>query len=294
LELTEVKEELSEDVACEKTLLADDVVTETHQAEEEGQHDETHELDRLAANGVDGSNSDPVTWNGTSTDNDQVANSSLIEVLVHVLGAGGRVADLAEDDRVVERDAVEGDIEEEPRTSSTEQDLSVLPLGVVAEKVTEGGLGDVELTGVVAHGLNTGDLIWNTLGLAGDVCLDIGAGLDDIAADIESVTRSLGDGKTVVKGNAARNGTKTDDDTPHLVDSERADTVAGGRVLASDKGLLEAGSDDESDDTSSELSNTLHGEDTAHHGSTPFGSSESGISVRSSLIISGYSIRTRR
>lgn len=48
----EVEEELSEDVAGEDTLVADLVVTKTHEAEKEGEHRETHDLNRLAADGI--------------------------------------------------------------------------------------------------------------------------------------------------------------------------------------------------------------------------------------------------
>jgi hypothetical protein len=66
------------------------------------------------------------------------------------------------------------------------------------------------------------------------------------------------------------------DDTPHLIHSQLANTSAGGGLGTSKKRLLEAGSDDQGDDSSSELTNTLHGENRVHHGSSPFCGSEFG------------------
>ena len=144
----------------------------------------------------------------------------------------------------------------------------------MAGKVGPRGLGDLELTGSSLTSLDAGDLIGLAVRLAVEVSLGVGVGLDDIAGDIEGVTRSLGDGKAVVEGNASGDGTETNDDTPHLVNGKLADTVTSGGVLAAEEGLLEADGDDESDDTSSELTNTLHGEDGTHHGTAPLGGSE--------------------
>jgi hypothetical protein len=66
------------------------------------------------------------------------------------------------------------------------------------------------------------------------------------------------------------------DDTPHLIHSQLANTSAGGSFGTSKERLLEAGSDDQSKDSSSELTNTLHGENSVHHGSSPFRGSEFG------------------
>jgi hypothetical protein len=64
------------------------------------------------------------------------------------------------------------------------------------------------------------------------------------------------------------------DDTPHLVNSKLADTSASGCLGGRLKGVLEAGGNDQSNDGSCELTNTLHGEDGVHHGSSPLGGSE--------------------
>ena len=201
---------------------ANGVVSETHNQEQNGQDDETHELDGLSANPVDKSYSDPVTWNSTGANNDHVSNSSTVEDLVDV--STTRVANCGKDNGVVERDTIVSDIKEEPRTSSSEKDLSVLPLTVVSPEVGPRCFRDCELVGGVANGSGVSDLVWVSTWLVGHVGLDVRAGLDDIAGDIEGVTRSLGNGQTVVEGNAAWDSTETDDDTPHLVNGKTANT----------------------------------------------------------------------
>lgn len=269
---TEVEEELGKNVAGKETVRSDDVVPESHDTEDDGKEDETHQLNWLTSNSVDERNGDPVTRNGASADNDDVTDSSVVEDLVDVVST--RVANSGKNDSVVERDTVESNIEKEPRTSSSEKNLSILPLAVVAPEVGEGWLWNGEGVGVVADGLDTGNLVWNTLWLVVQVRLDVGTGLDDITGDIESVTRSLWNGKTVVKSNATWNGTHSDDDTPHLVNGKTADTTALADVWSGHKRLAETSSDNEGDDTGTELTKTLHGEDGTHHGTSPAGSSE--------------------
>lgn len=269
---TEVEEELAENVESKLAVSSNDVVTETENAEEDGEQSETHKLDRLAANGVNKGNSDPVTGDGTSADDDQVTDSGVVVSLVHV--GTTTVADSRENDRVVERDTIESDIEEEPGASGTKENLAVLPLAVVTPEVGPRSLGNLELTGGGSLSGGTSDLIGVTVVLAVEVGLGVSVGLDNVTGNVEGVARSLGDGETVVESNASGNSTETNDDTPHLVNGELADTIASSRVLGSQKGLLEAGSDDKSNDTSGELTNTLHGEDGTHHGTAPLGGSE--------------------
>lgn len=109
---TEVEEELAQNVETEFAARANDVVSEAEDAEEDGEESKAHDLDRLATDSVNKSDSDPVTRDGTSTDDDQVTDSVVVVDLVHVLTTG--VTDSGKDDRVVERDTVESDIEEEP------------------------------------------------------------------------------------------------------------------------------------------------------------------------------------
>ena len=146
----------------------------------------------------------------------------------------------------------------------------------MAEEVAERGLGDFHLGRVDPHALHAADLVRHTLGCAVEVGLDVGAGLDDVAGDVEGVARGFRDGQAVVEGDAARDGAEADDHTPHLVDGQTADTTAVGVVRGAAERLLEAGGDDEGDDAGGELADALHGEDGAHHGATPLGGGELG------------------
>ena len=108
----EVEEKLAENVETEFAARANDIVSETEDAEEDGEEGEAHELDGLATDGVNQSDGDPVTGDGTGTDDDQVTDSVVVVNFVHVVTTG--VANSSEDDSVVQRDTVESDIEEEP------------------------------------------------------------------------------------------------------------------------------------------------------------------------------------
>jgi hypothetical protein len=85
--------------------------------------------------------------------------------------------------------------------------------------------------------------------------LNVLTSLLNITGNIESVSGSLRDGKTVVEGNAAWNGAETTfssqrrmpfgrrdlhDNTPHLVNSKLAFTLAGGSLGTEKERLLEA------------------------------------------------------
>jgi len=58
------------------------VVQLTHDAEEDGQEREAHQLDRLAADGIDERDGHPVARNGAGADEDQVADGDVAVVLV--------------------------------------------------------------------------------------------------------------------------------------------------------------------------------------------------------------------
>jgi hypothetical protein len=84
------------------------VVREADDNEDDGEQDKPTQLDGLAANGVNGSNGDPIAWDGASTDDDQVANRIAAEDFVDIATLGE--ANSAENDRVVETQAIEGDL----------------------------------------------------------------------------------------------------------------------------------------------------------------------------------------
>lgn len=112
--LTKVEEELGQDVDGKKAVGGDVVVGETHDDEEDGQNSETTHLDGLAAESVNGSDGNPVSRDGTSKDNDNVADGSVVQELVDIGVVLGGVANGLEDDGVIQRETIEGDIEAEP------------------------------------------------------------------------------------------------------------------------------------------------------------------------------------
>ncbi len=273
---SEVEEELGNDVETEETVGGELVVGETHGDEEDGQDTETHELDGLAADGVDGGDRDPVAGDGTSEDDDQVTDGGVVQELVGAVGTAGGVTDGSQDGGVVERETVVGDIEEAPREGGTGEELGVLELAVVADEVAPAGLVDAQGLGSSLLGGDAGNLVGVALVLAAHVGLDVLVGLLDVTGDVEGVAGRLGDGQTVVEGDDTGDGTETDEGSPHLVNSESADASAVGLLGGGEERLLEAEGDEEHDESGGELTKTLHGEDSAHHGTTPLGGSELG------------------
>lgn len=68
------------------------------------QDDETHQLNGLAADSINGSSSDPVSGNGTSKDNDQVSDSGIHELFID--GWTTCIADCGQDDWGIQRETV--------------------------------------------------------------------------------------------------------------------------------------------------------------------------------------------
>lgn len=270
----EVEEELSEDKEGEKAsgVALEVVVSEAENDEDDGEEGEAHELNGLATDGVDESDGDPVAWDGAGADDDEVADGGVVEDFVDGVAAG--VADGSQDDAVVERDTVEGDIEEEPGAHCADENLAVLPLGVVSPEVGPAGLGGLETAAGVGDDNSANGLIRVSLGLSSKISLGVLISLDDVASNVESVTGSLGNRKTEVESNAAGDSTETNDDTPHLVNSQTTNTTAVTDGRGSHQRLFEASSNNEGHDTSSKLANALHSKDRTHHSSTPLGSSE--------------------
>ncbi len=105
---SEVEEELSQNVEGQKTVLTQVAVGKSNDDEDYREKSESHQLDRLSSDGVDGCNSNPVTWNGACADDDQVANSGIAEDLVDCITLG--ITDCGKNDGVVETKTVECNI----------------------------------------------------------------------------------------------------------------------------------------------------------------------------------------
>ena len=100
-------------------------------------------------------------------------------------------------------------VESEPGPRSAEQDLSMLPLTEVMAEVSPRGLGDIELVGDESV-IFTG---WSAL----QVPINIPEGLPHVTLDIEGETRGLGDSKTEVESDHAGDASKSDEETPAIV-----------------------------------------------------------------------------
>ena len=128
-------------------------------------------------------------------------------------------------------------IKSKPGVRGANEELEVLPLGVVRGEVRPGGFGSLDT-------LDTSIRV-DIEGASGEEVIDILSGLVDVALDIHGETRSLGNGKTEVESDSTGDAAETDEDTPHVVDV-REDS----RVILEERGL-ERLNDDESNERSS-------------------------------------------
>ena len=129
---------------------------------------------------------------------------------------------------------------EEPRASRSEKYFAMSPLAVMANKVAPACLGRRETLSGILQDSSAADLVGVTLGSAGGISFDVLDGLLGIAGHIEGITGSLGNGETEIESNAAWHSTKSDNDTPRLVNSKLADTIALTHRLGSQERVLEA------------------------------------------------------
>lgn len=141
----------------------------------------------------------------------------------------------------------------------------------MSDEVGPAGLGGSEMLAVFLNSSSTLNLVGVALTRSFQVRTDVLAGLDNVAVDIESVTRSLGNCQAIVQSDDGRNSTKADDHTPHLVNSEIANASALGDSAGGLEGFLETSGNDQSDYGTGQLADTLHGEDGSHHGAAPLG-----------------------
>jgi hypothetical protein len=81
---SEVEEELAKNVESKKTVWWEFLPSKSDNTEEDSEDEETTELDGLTSNSIDSSNSDPVTRNGTSNDENNVTNCVLVENFINV------------------------------------------------------------------------------------------------------------------------------------------------------------------------------------------------------------------
>ena len=93
-------------------------------------------LDPLAAQLLDGEYGDVVPGDEAQGGDDEVADRDLEEALPG-LAALAVEADLLQHDVLVQVDAVEGDVEQEPARTGADEQLGVLPLGEVVDELCD-------------------------------------------------------------------------------------------------------------------------------------------------------------
>lgn len=96
----EVGKELAEDVQRQKCMRGQRMVSKSDDAEQYRENDDTAHLNRFAANCINERNRNPIAGYVARDCEDQIADSSAVQVIVDVLGAG--IANCAKDSRVVQ------------------------------------------------------------------------------------------------------------------------------------------------------------------------------------------------
>jgi hypothetical protein len=260
---TKVEEELQEREACNKRSLSDGVDFTSHDGEEEGGHEETAELEPLAADDIDREERDVVAWQETEGSDDDVTRGESKELTPDILTLS-RITDLSKHDGLIQVDTVERNIDEEPAESRAEEDLKMRPCLHVMDEFLPGSLlrrnDTMSLATLVSiSGLDAWGIIrLEILLLLVVVFLMIGCCECLIRFLGESELARLGEGQALVEDSESRDERETDEDTPDLVNVLR---VSGTDIR------LECSESDNGDKGTDERAPTLIGEDEAQHGS---------------------------
>jgi hypothetical protein len=87
--------------------------TLAHNSEQDGKHDESHQLDRLSAPPIDEAEANPVARDEASYGKNQVSDTDIFEVLKDTSGAFGygcAETDCLQDDSRIQSEPVKGDL----------------------------------------------------------------------------------------------------------------------------------------------------------------------------------------
>jgi len=217
---SEVEEELGEGEAGKLATGAEMGVVTSDDTEHERSDEETTDLNGLATDNLDKGNGEEVTRNVTGGGDDQVTVGvdEKSVVLVATLGETNG----CKEDRLVQVDTVESNIDEEPGGSSTDEDLSVSPLGEVVDESSPLGL-----LGLVSELLLKSDLGSLLLGSTAVASLGKveggGRRVDRSIGNGVEFTRllelaRLGHGETEVEADGTRNESQTELETPDTVE----------------------------------------------------------------------------
>ena len=94
-------------------LITVEICKSTHDDEEDGQEDETHQLDGFTTPGIDEQESNPISWNQAGSGKNQISLANVVEVVVNSLNTlcgGGSETDCLENDAGIETKTKEGDL----------------------------------------------------------------------------------------------------------------------------------------------------------------------------------------
>lgn len=75
---TPVEKELDQDIDAQHAVVADVLVCKAPDQEQDGKEDEPNELKWLTSNSVDGQNGKPVSWDGSSANQDTVTSGKVV------------------------------------------------------------------------------------------------------------------------------------------------------------------------------------------------------------------------
>ncbi|KAH3662001.1 hypothetical protein OGAPHI_006182 [Ogataea philodendri] len=246
--------------------------------EDSGQNEETTDLNWLSSNSVHGSNSEPVTWNGTSANQNQVTSSLVVKGMVNVLGRCE--SDGGKNRCSVKTETVVGNIQHEPGACSTNQNLHVSPLTEVDEEVSSRSLwrtSNLVLGKCLLRLLQDLDLTGFSVTVhTGGELSSVSCSLFNLSGNVKGVSWGFWDGQSEVKSNQTWDTSETNDDSPHLVTS--SDTVTGtlSRGVCDNQNIFVAGNTNNGDNTGKKLTPTLVGKHSTHDGTSPFGGGEFG------------------
>lgn len=268
---SEVVEELSKSEADKLAGSWHMCEVSSEDGKEESSNEETTNLDWLTSENLDESDSEEVSWNITGDGDDEVSDGVLHQLLVLVLSGGETNG--GQDDRLVKIDTIEGNIDQEPGGSGTEESLEMSPLAKVDEEGVELGVVDLRSgndgwrsdtwcdtgSAILAHltVLRSADVVI----LLSDWLIDLGGGRSSGVEFLRlQELLTLWHVETWPESGQGRDEGDTHLDTPDGIELT---------VVAVDvQSLLETSQDDDSDDGTGESTPSLVGEDEAEQDTT--------------------------
>lgn len=142
---TEIEEELEESEASKERALAKMVNFTGEDAKEEGRHGETHELESLTTDDINGEKGEVVTGKETESRDDDISGSDGKKFVIYI-SSSSTITDVSKHDALVQVDTIKCNVDEEPAESSTEEDLQMGPGREVVDELLVMGLLDSDDT----------------------------------------------------------------------------------------------------------------------------------------------------